>query len=204
MTPPWGRTDFNPCSPCGERRKTRGYVTVSRTDFNPCSPCGERPLLKQMTEYPMGFQSMLPVRGATATSRARPRSGSHFNPCSPCGERHVPLCHGLRHLQFQSMLPVRGATIGGLHHEKDQLISIHAPRAGSDGAVPGRLVRDPYFNPCSPCGERRTRHHNLHKGGNFNPCSPCGERLRGKFGETMDAAISIHAPRAGSDYLRGL
>ena len=34
---------------------------------------------------------------------------------------------------------------------------------------------------------------------NFNPRSPCGERPGWATGETRPMAISIHAPRAGSD-----
>ena len=56
-------------------------------------------------------------------------------------------------------------------------ISIHAPRAGSDGLYGGDRQRDDYFN----------------------PRSPCGERLRGPQGEQGPTGISIHAPRAGSD-----
>ena len=58
------------------------------------------------------------------------------------------------------------------------VISIHAPRAGSDPtalATPfDRLV---HFNPRSPCGERRVR----------------------VVGGKPVFYISIHAPRAGSD-----
>ena len=58
-------TDFNPRSPCGERR----YVTdVSKSvshDFNPRSPCGERPTSVRVANVIVVFQSTLPVWGAT-------------------------------------------------------------------------------------------------------------------------------------------
>ena len=79
-----------------------------------------------------------------------------------------------------------------------------------------------YFNPRSPCGERRPlrlRHGMV--GGDFNPRSPCGERPRAPVVQVVTAAfqstlpvwgataallcgrksrgISIHAPRVGSD-----
>ena len=62
------------------------------------------------------FQSTLPVRGAT---------------CIPCPVRDDIL--------FQSTLPVRGATLLVLLCQDLRLISIHAPREGSDdlGARPG-------------------------------------------------------------------
>ena len=83
------------------------------------------------------FQSTLPVRGATMTI-----------PPSPW----LPTA-------FQSTLPVRGATAmvaAGIFH---RAISIHAPRAGSDGLIERRINRYKYFNPRSPCGERQYQMH---------------------------------------------
>ena len=105
----------------------------------------------------------------------------------------------------------------------DGSISIHAPRAGSDApdldgvlvmvisihaspvrgatAVGSEFTKSSIFQiPRSPCGERRqTRCPCARRWGYFNPRSPCGER-RALFCITMSApAISIHAPRAGSD-----
>ena len=62
------------------------------------------------------------------------------------------------------------------------IISIHAPRVGSDcyHYYFGQLTY--YFNPRSPCGERRTVY------------APSSWHL----------IISIHAPRVGSDKLTGL
>ena len=56
-------------------------------------------------------------------------------------------------------------------------ISIHAPRAGSDGGGGEITSEDINFNPRSPCGERRI------------------PRSLG----VIKGDISIHAPRAGSD-----
>ena len=102
----------------------------------------------------------------------------HFNPRSPCGERLNLCAKGDVASKFQSTLPVRGATVEMIDSGKYGLISIHAPRAGSDENP--RRIKSPqkHFNPRSPCGERpycRVRHF---------------QRFR----------ISIHAPRAGSDH----
>ena len=59
-------TDFNPRSPCGERRWPGLWGPIRRY-FNPRSPCGER-----LCRIPNGM-----------TLR-------HFNPRSPCGERLDP------------------------------------------------------------------------------------------------------------------
>ena len=58
----------------------------------------------------VGFQSTLPVRGATYIRRT---------------------CQ-LKNVRFQSTLPVRGATGDGDGHWAHGSISIHAPREGSD------------------------------------------------------------------------
>jgi len=106
------------------------------------------------------------------------------------------------------------------------LISIHAPRGGSDFYAFPSFCKYPYFNPRSPRGERRCHEHygNL-RWCDFNPRSPRGERLgkrnrpktSGRFQSTLPAGgatlkigtdgtvvniISIHAPRGGSDKLR--
>ena len=84
----------------------------------------------------MTFQSTLPVRGATVeTETARPDT------------------------KFQSTLPVRGATEQTDITGDDQIISIHAPRAGSDKAAGYTDTELENFNPRSPCGERLNRDH---------------------------------------------
>ena len=79
------------------------------------------------------FQSTLPARGATWEYTGGTIYEDDFNPRSPRGERH-----DLRHM---------GGVVG--------VISIHAPREGSD--LPGirfwRLLWN--FNPRSPRGERQ-------------------------------------------------
>ena len=64
-------------------------------------------------------------------------------------------------------------------HDKTpyKVISIHAPRAGSDRRQ-----------------ANAQKHHN-----HFNPRSPCGERPNDRRGLMPRQQISIHAPRAGSD-----
>ena len=82
------------------------------------------------------------------------------------------------HIKFQSTLPARGATTTAASTASSSLISIHAPRTGSDTPLSRLLGVVIYFNPRSPHGERRA------------PASGRGRRCSG---------ISIHAPRTGSD-----
>ena len=105
--------------------------TKSR-NFNPRSPYGERHALQNQQKQAFGFQSTLPLRGATSASRPflrktenfNPRSPygerrachppangvRNFNPRSPYGERHPPFLFVITTSQFQSTLPLRGAT----------------------------------------------------------------------------------------------
>ena len=163
--PVWGATeghgnfgsvdgDFNPRSPCGERRNSANRPTTRRY-FNPRSPCGERQcqfskMIKnkefQSTlpvwgataaimsgdETMKRFQSTLPVWGATLEKSPLFQKISDFNPRSPCGERprHTFIAGELT--KFQSTLPVWGATPVRALYILARAISIHAPRVGSD------------------------------------------------------------------------
>ena len=78
------------------------------------------------------FQSTLPVWGAT---KCRPHNAKHllnFNPRSPCGERHVPLNHPINFNHFNPRSPCGERHISDLKKRVSKLISIHAPRVGSD------------------------------------------------------------------------
>ena len=145
------------------------------------------------------FQSTLPVWGATNPhtlprlvgyiSIHAPRVGSddkhlielfslgNFNPRSPCGERQALPGRTKPRRKFQSTLPVWGATDDAVNTYQAVVISIHAPRVGSDRREPHERNKPVYFNPRSPCGERRT--------------------TNGWW--TWLPPISIHAPRVGSD-----
>ena len=63
-----------------------------------------------------------------------------FNPRSPCGERPRMKRNGNRWKIFQSTLPVWGATEYGEDESEYILISIHAPRVGSD-PFPGESIQ---------------------------------------------------------------
>ena len=73
-----------------------------------------------------------------------------------------------------------GATLTDTIKNLDKIISIHAPRVGSDSMRP------------TSAGHYR----------HFNPRSPCGERPAGKIDTINNICISIHAPRVGSDLER--
>ena len=78
-------------------------------------------------------------------------------------------------------------------------ISIHAPRVGSDFWMVFRVSQPCYFNPRSPCGERHGDDCAALDGFQFQSTLPVwGATL--VFRMTFRIlAISIHAPRVGSD-----
>ena len=107
---PWNEyKNFNPHSPCGERRYF-GYSTVLLIYFNPHSPCGERLYPYPLPRLPVLISIHTPHAGSDRPpTRLFPRL-RNFNPHSPCGER-PPCVH-----------PITAFLV----------ISIHTPHAGSD------------------------------------------------------------------------
>ena len=136
--------------------------------------------LKATVQRPCNiFLSTLPARGATARPRIR------LTPIS----------------LFLSTLPARGATMSTGAAAANGIISIHAPREGSDpflSTLPiagsdisihaPREGSDP--RPGQPCKSRSY----------FYPRSPRGERLVEDGAGPAAPHISIHAPREGSDH----
>ena len=146
------------------------------------------------------FQSTLPARGATKGQQERKKDHKNFNPRSPHGERHG------RVLEADALT----------------IISIHAPRTGSDFACVFPPLNALHFNPRSPHGERQyfsgfktlnigISIHAPRTGSDFgifvptytdayfNPRSPHGERHSDVMLNNKFPMISIHAPRTGSD-----
>ena len=148
----------------------------------------------------MGIISIHAPRVGSDCSGGRHRkSRSNFNPRSPCGERLFRLSRLLRRFPFQSTLPVWGATTGEIKLPSDAVISIHAPRVGSDlsqtvidNALPGISIHAPrvgsddgsilgisYRNisiHAPRVGSDGSSLSSRSRGRNFNPRSPCGER----------------------------
>ena len=61
-----------------------------------------------------------------------PWSLQHFYPRSPRGERRYGLVAARAVSGFLSTLPAWGATFKAIHNNVSRIISIHAPRVGSD------------------------------------------------------------------------
>ena len=125
------------------------------------------------------FQSTRPVRGATTARLARITPSWYFNPRAPCGARR------------RETMAVRQITT----------ISIHAPRAGRDVFSNDKAIMGFAFQSTRPVRGATAA---------LMPCLSISEfqSTRPVRGATLirplvdaDAGISIHAPRAGRDWL---
>ena len=128
-----------------DARHTRN--AYQQDNFNPRSPHGERR-----------------VRGCTTSPKI------YFNPRSPHGERRAGNHQKQAEKAFQSTLPARGATCGSTVTVEAVLISIHAPRTGSDrsaslsatstcafqSTLPARGATPSFISPCVVKGFQST------------------------------------------------
>ena len=156
-------------------------AALESLNFNPRSPCGERRFTSTATATGTGFQSTLPVWGATGAGELCGASLGNFNPRSPCGERpHPDLVFVAIFDRFQSTLPVWGAT--------------HCSRR--------RFSHPRHFNPRSPCGERPQQLDSQAGGAIISIHAPRvgSDAAKGQL-KPNEFYISIHAPRVGSDRL---
>ena len=78
-------------------------------------------------------------------------------------------------------------------------ISIHAPRVGSDPKVREDPRDQRNFNPRSPCGERQTSGESRWSQPIFQSTLPVWGATADPNMEAKSPEISIHAPRVGSD-----
>ena len=149
------------------------------------------------------FQSTLPVGGATCSMPSMRVVSMSFQSTLPVGgATKRAKVETVNFWQFQSTLPVGGATFWPWGIMPVDTISIHAPRGGSDDKAKEAMAeRDKLFQSTLPVGGA-TRPV-LHRPGGqrlyFNPRSPWGERPQDVAQRLPVIAISIHAPRGGSD-----
>jgi len=171
-------------------------------NFNPRSPCGERLGGRPLPATGKRFQSTLPVRGATMASTSFPVSKRFQSTLPVRGATYFPFCGGWVEV-ISIHAPRAGSDIRDRPDDPLVGISIHAPRAGSDDGVLFATAEAKKFQSTLPVRgatsrwrpESLRRHH-------FNPRSPCGERPAVMADYKRWQQISIHAPRAGSDRIR--
>ena len=176
-----------------------------------------------MQGWSLGFQSTLPVRGATKNAIScvpyapisihAPRAGSDIIVARRTLRLkdisiHAPragsdrLCSRSSTIteKFQSTLPVRGATVRIQWRIVRNLFQSTLPVRGATISS-GRSMSRVWISIHAPrAGSDVFLRAPARQARDFNPRSPCGERPD----KIMDALhvfdISIHAPRAGSDH----
>ena len=100
--------------------------------------------------------------------------------------------------------PREGSDLRQARASRPRTISIHAPREGSDFAAPGGRVGGLDFNPRSPRGERpHTVRLPLATDEHFNPRSPRGERPLLDAQDEMTRAFQSTLPARGATIQRG-
>ena len=192
---------FNPRSPHGERRSFHSLLHDFDIHFNPRSPHGERQCSTSMISWAVIFQSTLPARGATNCFCNRPcinafqstlpaRGATHrratrrccsryFNPRSPHGERLLILSICTPPVVISIHAPRTGSDSIQIARIMYEVISIHAPRTGSDDLLATSVESLAIFQ----------------------STLPARGATRGRIFKRFPRKISIHAPRTGSDHL---
>ena len=128
----------------------------ARCHFYPRSPRGERLCAMSTSLGTLGFLSTLPARGAT-NCRLCPVRGFRFLSTLPArGATIVVWVSANERTDFYPRSP-RGERLSCCRAAAAPcLISIHAPREGSDPSPDGQKSFTPHFYPRSPRGERLT------------------------------------------------
>ena len=145
------------------------------------------------------FQSTLPVWGATLHLIMSPSMVIVFQSTLPVWGATRNTGSIMTAWTFQSTLPVWGATLSALEDKIKAMISIHAPRVGSDNCAVGRAFQPQDFNPRSPCGERPKQNVFFANCKRFQSTLPVWGATIVNVQDRISKAISIHAPRVGSD-----
>ena len=147
------------------------------------------------------FQSTLPARGATADANdIRRANGISIHAPREGSDSAAQVSADSLTKAFQSTLPARGATVRRTGKRAREEISIHAPREGSDRPVYRRHIPPSRFQSTLPArGATIGSSGYSARIGYFNPRSPRGERHYNPDNDNVWQAISIHAPREGSD-----
>ena len=126
--------------------------------FNPRSPRGERHCFFGKFIHDPEFQSTLPARGATHSSRALPCISCYFNPRSPRGERQSPVPGSIILYDISIHAPREGSDYGQIRDGTNSInFNPRSPRGERLGVLPSPVKVDLYFNPRSPRGERHDR-----------------------------------------------
>ena len=174
-----------------------------KTNFNPRSPCGERRCRPPWLSPPSGISIHAPRVGSDRPAAARPSAALYFNPRSPCGERRS----GFRSPAYRWTISIHAPRVGSDPRRPPKgpagpPISIHAPRVGSDVEALetshtgiGISIHAPRVG---SDGEVAVLHGDIAV---FQSTLPVWGATVYAGTDFIFCNISIHAPRVGSDVL---
>ena len=216
-----GGLNFNPRSPCGERHSYPFSKKLRAIYFNPRSPCGERHCVGCGRHTNNGISILAPRVGSDVAADTNVTADDYFNPRSPCGERRracgaercaavfqssLPVWGATSSLPvlvlvqiFQSSLPVWGAT--GQHRLSilRQVISILAPRVGSDVSLEDYYTKLEVFQSSLPVWGATALACLTSTAYIFQSSLPVWGATSIRAYALIVLPISILAPRVGSD-----
>ena len=217
-----GIENFNPRSPHGERpppsppQTTMAGISIhaprTGSDSLELVSCqgvcisihaprtGSDPWSRRVSVTRSPFQSTLPARGATTSAAIAANCTRYFNPRSPHGERPSSAPSTAPESSISIHAPRTGSDEDKYVMQAMHYISIHAPRTGSDLYVGSHSAAYSAFQSTLPArGATGIRSMVIFAASHFNPRSPHGERPVSLCTASRSPAISIHAPRTGSD-----
>ena len=191
--------------------------------FYPRSPRGERPASRSAFRTRLRFLSTLPARGATFSQCSQSRRAGTFLSTLPARGATFAFVRKSRSIRISIHAPREGSDRGpgSPQHSSSHFyprsprgelrlslrsksrpwwISIHAPREGSDGlGLTALYLLGKFLSTLPARGATFQPDSSPILSAYFYPRSPRGERRAGRAGALQGPAISIHAPREGSD-----
>ena len=170
---------FQPTLPARGATRTRVACEQVWRYFNPRSPHGERPSKTPARHTPESISTHAPRTGSDRRSLATWKQTRRFQPTLPArGATFHSVGHGGRLGYFNPRSPHGERQNHGDRKRREDVISTHAPRTGSDF-----MLHALCFNQQISTHAPRTGSDRLHVAG----------------AQGISVAISTHAPRTGSD-----
>ncbi len=189
---------FQSTRPCGARLPPR-QAPSSMPYFNPCAPCGARRRRFGVARAAAGFQPTRPLRGATPAGQLPFMRQPYFNPRAPCGARPFLPTRQCLPKEFQPTRPLRGATAKLLTTLLPLVFQPTRPLRGATPLVDFGLDLVNNFNPRAPCGARPHPARRCPAQATFQPTRPCGARLFCAFPRTRSGQYFNPRALAGRD-----
>ena len=205
---------------------TVGQDAADVVVFQSTLPARGATFLNQAGQPGGKFQSTLPARGATPIPTKKNSDARDFNPRSPHGERrrtrrrngetppdfNPRSPHGERHGRRRTSAATKDFNPRSPHGERQRFpcktarflcISIHAPRTGSDPAASRAASRQQFQSTLPARGATKSLVLLTFDKRRFQSTLPARGATSFPTPGLSDAAISIHAPRTGSDQSGG-